>query len=356
MTEASQIEEMKRYLFGEMSGEESEIIEERIFDDTDFFDELTDLENDLVDRFVCKKLLGEDLARFELSLSKIPERREKIANARALQTIIAEEKSKSIAVVAVPSFWEKISSFFNLQIPTLKLAAGALAILLVCAAAFLLYRNWQARNEFADIERQKQQRIELEEKENRLKDDDEEIKRLELEEERLKNQENNNPTENSNIDSTENPIQPNQEKELRKQIEEKKNQREERRKQIEEDRKKLVVPPTQRKEVKPQNEVLAVSILSFRGDFNPTAKIDKINGEQKIILTVPVPLDKNYESIEVRSINGTDKKPIPEGAKFIVFYLPPNDTPIDVQVTERNSNGDSKSIGRFRLEVKKTKK
>ncbi|MCB1025586.1 MAG: hypothetical protein KDB79_14410, partial [Acidobacteria bacterium] len=82
--ESKQSEEMKRFVFHELSIEEREIFEERFFLDEDFFYDLLELENRLVDDFVRGKLKGSDLKRFEASLEKSEERRQKVANAIAL--------------------------------------------------------------------------------------------------------------------------------------------------------------------------------------------------------------------------------------------------------------------------------
>lgn len=345
MTESQQTEELKRYLFYEMSDEESESLEEKYYENAELFNELVGLETDLIDCYAIGKLNGTDLQRFEKSLEKSPERRKKIADARIFQKLIAEEKAKLNPIVIVaPTFWEKLSEYFKISTSGLKLAAGTLVILLICTAAFLLYQNWQKQNEYADIERQKRLQIELDEKENRQKDDLEELNRIEEENKNITN-------ENSSIDSTQNQRQQNRENELRKRIEE-------RNKEIEVDREKLRKPPIKQKEIKPRSEVLAVNVYSIiKGDtgkiFNPTAKVDKINGEKKIILSIPVPLDKDYSSIKVISRNKgnfiTYSEIIAKGAKTVVFYLPPIDSIIQIQGTKRNDVGDLESIEAFEL-------
>ena len=149
MTGTSQHEEMKRYLFQELSETEREALEGRFFEDNDYFYELMDLENNLIDRYVRSDLKGKELIGFERSLAKSPERREKIANARALERHIAEEKPVSIPV---PTFRERISSLFNFQVPAFQFAMAAMTILLMVSTGVLLYKNFETRQELARLQ------------------------------------------------------------------------------------------------------------------------------------------------------------------------------------------------------------
>ena len=148
LKETAQLEEMKRYLFGELSEKERETLEDHFFEDSNYFYELTDLENDLVDKYVQRKLTGAEFTRFEQSLAKSPERREKIANARAIQTLIGDEKP---APVPIPTLGERISNFFGFKISLFQLATASLAILLAISTGFLLYKNLQINNDLAKL-------------------------------------------------------------------------------------------------------------------------------------------------------------------------------------------------------------
>ena len=117
LNETVQLEEMKRYLFGELSEKEREKLEDRFFEDSDYFYELTELENELVDKYAQGKLKGSELTRFEQSLARSPDRREKIANARAIRTLIIDEKP---ALIPIATLGERISNFFGFKISKAK--------------------------------------------------------------------------------------------------------------------------------------------------------------------------------------------------------------------------------------------
>lgn len=155
-TDTNKTEEMKRYLFHESSAAERDTLEERFFEDDAFFYELVELENNLVDQYARGELASNDRARFEHSLPKSPERREKLANAAALQKFIVEEKQTVSAPVSIiaeekQTVWQGISNFFNFRMPVLQMATGAMMILLMFGAGFLLYERTKINRELADL-------------------------------------------------------------------------------------------------------------------------------------------------------------------------------------------------------------
>lgn len=346
MTNTSRIEEMKRYLFDEMTEEESDALEWRFFEDNEYFEDLLELENDLIDSYAVGNLQGKDLIRFETSLANSPERREKVAEARALQKIIEEENPlKEPIAAAVPTFGERIAAFFNIRASAMKIAVGALVVLLVCAAGILLYRDWQKREEFADDEKRRGQINELEEEKERLR-------RLEEQKNQTENQPNktnNNTLPNSNAENRE---------KLEKQIEDTK-------KKIEQKEKNIVVPSTPKNEaVSPKNVTIVTVLRIGRGGavyIEPTAKLKTVKNEQFIELTVPVNELQDYETIEVVETGKPNGRffapqPISQGVKAVIFKLPANVQNIDIRATPRTTRGGTESIGEFELAIPKNKK
>ncbi|HRH44279.1 MAG TPA: hypothetical protein PKY82_21780 [Pyrinomonadaceae bacterium] len=121
---------MKRYLYGEMSEDEVAKIENKIFLDDNYFYDIVNFENELIDLYVRKKLDPDELIRFEKSLKSSPERQTKVANAIALQTIIEEARPVENPIEAVkPNFWESIKKFFTLH--TLVASSAMTAFLLM---------------------------------------------------------------------------------------------------------------------------------------------------------------------------------------------------------------------------------
>ncbi len=158
-------EELKRYLFDELSQKEREALENRYFEDSDFFYDLVGLENDLVDSFVHGNLHNGELTRFENSLPVHPDRIEKIANARAIHSLVLIERP---AAAWAPTFAEKIALFFRSQMHGFQLATASLAILLAIGSGYLLYQNRQVNQEFAELK--KNQAGEIAERERLLQE------------------------------------------------------------------------------------------------------------------------------------------------------------------------------------------
>src|SRR5260370_24083516 len=75
---------MTRYLFGEVSEEERAEFEDKYLKNSDVFQELIGLENEIIDRYVLGELSQPDRERFERSFLTHPERRQTVEIARCL--------------------------------------------------------------------------------------------------------------------------------------------------------------------------------------------------------------------------------------------------------------------------------
>lgn len=151
--------QIKRYLYAEMSAEEKDKFEESFFLDDDLFFEVTDLENRLVDLYAVGKLSGDELNRFEKSLEKFPERKEKAANAKALQTHIKEERPPLPIQIIEPeaeTFWQKLAGFFTIQSPIFGSVMAGLLIVFGIAGILLFLDNRQKSEDIARLQNERQ--------------------------------------------------------------------------------------------------------------------------------------------------------------------------------------------------------
>jgi len=192
-------EEIKKYLFDELTDAEREEFEERLFGEDDYVYEVMELENELVDRYALGKLEGSELERFERSLKRSPSRRDKVSNGVALQRRISEERQTeaarmqpAVGAVARAPLWERIAKLFSFQTPSFQYAAAGLVILLGLGLAYLwadrlrLGRELARLREGASPEAQRRER-ELEERIEAALERESELKR-QLESERGKSQ------------------------------------------------------------------------------------------------------------------------------------------------------------------------
>ena len=134
MVEAAE-KEIERYLFNEMSETEREQFEDRFAVDDELFYEVASAENELVDRYVRGQLIGEEHDGFERSLEANPARRQKVANARVLVELIADERpeTKTITIAERSGFFGRLFS-----LPAFQFASVGLIAILALSTVFLL--------------------------------------------------------------------------------------------------------------------------------------------------------------------------------------------------------------------------
>lgn len=122
-----------RYLFGEGSEAEREILERRFFEDESIAEEVEILENELVDAYVAGRLQVGERGRFEKSYLSSPERAAKVHFAKALDRRLGATAAVGKRAPFVP--W---------------LLAAAAAFLAV-AGAYLAFQAADARSEVARL-------------------------------------------------------------------------------------------------------------------------------------------------------------------------------------------------------------
>jgi len=177
MTENTEVkidqEELKRYLYAELSKKKAESLENEFFQNDELFFEVVDLENELVEQYTRGKLEGAELSRFEKSLDKFPERQQKIANARALHTYIEEERPPRVVAETQTqslSFWQKLAGYFTIQSPLLGSAMAGLLVIFMVGAMLLFLDGRQKREELARLQNEKGNIEVWQKRENELKE------------------------------------------------------------------------------------------------------------------------------------------------------------------------------------------
>ena len=288
-TDTNNTEEMKRYLFHELSETERDALEERFFEDDTLFYELVELENNLVDQYARGELASNDRTRFERSLPKSPERREKVANAAALQKFIAEEKQTVAAPVAIvseekQSIWQSISNFFSFRMPVLQMATTAMTLLLMVGVGFLLYERTRIGQELARARNEQNERFTtFRQQETSLQ---EQIIQARQREQDLQNQIN---TERGQSDILDSQLEREQSEKLRLERELERLRRE-----------KGNLPPVQPKSNQPFSPTIATIFLapSGKGGGIKTVKVNK--NTSKISITLQIPKESQAETYSVK--------------------------------------------------------
>jgi hypothetical protein len=322
-TETKNTDEMKRYLFHEASADERQRLEERFFADDDLFFELVGLENDLVDRYVRNEMKASERARFENNLAALPERREKLANAAALQKFIAEEKPSPVRTINVIEENQVARhsgfNFFGFRMPALQLASAAMLILLTVGVGYLLYERARVNEELTRLRgtEQTERLLELEGRENALK---EQIKQSNEREENLQNQINDERGQSDILD-TELERERGEKLRLEREIEILRKQ-------------KANLPPVEpkEKEIVPPAPLIASIILSpvssGKGVSSGVKTIKVSNDTTKISATLQIPKEATAETFSVKLegaplAENLKAQKTKQGTKFISVALPP---------------------------------
>lgn len=143
---AFQDEKIRRYLMDELSEQEREEFEQRLFADDELFREVQTAEMALIDRFVRSAMSPAEQRLMEREFLVTPERRARVAEARIFHQELEELRQPAVLKVKV-SWWTKLFSGWNVSLPQIQYAAAALVIVLTAAVAWLVYDRNQTQRE-----------------------------------------------------------------------------------------------------------------------------------------------------------------------------------------------------------------
>ena len=152
---------MTRYLLGELSEKEQAAFEERYFRDPQVFNQVLQVESELVDAYARGRLATEMRERFENSYLKHPARRQRVEFAKALTARIDEQEDSKNRVAQTArstsrvSWWQSLLAIFGGERPKLRFAL-ALATLLIMLAGVWIVANNLRRQQGAQIQAQRE--------------------------------------------------------------------------------------------------------------------------------------------------------------------------------------------------------
>jgi hypothetical protein len=143
MNESNQF--MKRYLLGELSEAEQAALEERYFTDPQVFDEMTEVESDLIDEYVRGRLPARARERFEQFYMAHAKRRERVKFTQALATSIDRVETKAPAPQPVETVSERrglLESLHRMMMaPVFSLAIVSLLVVAIGGWFFIEARR-----------------------------------------------------------------------------------------------------------------------------------------------------------------------------------------------------------------------
>src|SRR5258708_7314132 len=141
-----------RYLLGKMSDQELAEFESQCFADNEIFEEMSGLENDLIDSYVRDELSAGERQEFEKGYLTSPARRANVQFARALAGHLSDAAgSAATQPQPFPDTKSAASSFFS-QTPIVRIAMGALTVALLAATTGLMVANRQLHREIDSLQ------------------------------------------------------------------------------------------------------------------------------------------------------------------------------------------------------------
>lgn len=132
-------QQIREYLLGRSSSEDSALVEEQLLADEEFYQQLLIVEDELVDQYLAGSLPDPEREPFENYFLVAPERREKLRFTRNLKKYVSRAEANRAPVVSPASPSPKRLSFWSNPILSYSLAAAALV--LVALAGIMIFRN-----------------------------------------------------------------------------------------------------------------------------------------------------------------------------------------------------------------------
>jgi hypothetical protein len=155
---AFQEEKIRQYLMDELSEQEREEFEERLFVDDELVGEVQSAEMALIDRFVRNGMSRAERRGMEHNFLVTAERKAKAAEARMFHQELESLREPVIAEERV-SWWSKLFSGWNLSLPQMQYATAGLVLVLTATIAWLAYDRGQTQNKLETAQAQTEIKI-----------------------------------------------------------------------------------------------------------------------------------------------------------------------------------------------------
>ena len=146
MSEAQQRAVLRKYLLGELPESERSRLADRYFVDEELFDELLNVEGELLDQYARGRLAPEETKNFRKYLASLPDGSSKLATAYALKEVRNETISAPVSQPSPSRSRIFLPGFFN-RTPLIQYASVAIVIGLLCGLVYLLIAQLTLRRE-----------------------------------------------------------------------------------------------------------------------------------------------------------------------------------------------------------------
>jgi hypothetical protein len=165
------------FLLGELLENKQVGIEERMFKDDGFYEQVLAIQEELADDYVQNKLSANQRLQFEKHFLQSPRRRERVQFARALSRALAGQTTLAPAPASRSSWWESVFAFARPLSARATLAALTAAAVLIVAGSWLYIENRELANRMKQARQEREALMD----QARVHDKDTEQKRQALE-------------------------------------------------------------------------------------------------------------------------------------------------------------------------------
>ncbi len=153
-------EMIKGYLLGQIPKEDESQVEARLLTDREFYEELSIVENEVIDQYLTGGLSTSDRQSFESHFISSSERQQKVRFARALrkcvsvagnqdkENLVAHETALDLSDIARldSSTQSSLISVFSFKKPLISYAVAAAIFIVVGGGSWLLLKYWRAES------------------------------------------------------------------------------------------------------------------------------------------------------------------------------------------------------------------
>ena len=149
-----------RYLLGELPEEQQIEIEDRAFRDKEYLATITAVENDLIDEYARQELSETERRKFEARFLVSAERRNRVAFAKALAKVAAEEtvpQTREVKSTTV-SWRDTFEAFIRGLNPVARVAFAAVVLLVALGGAWLITETLRLRSQVTRLQAENQSR------------------------------------------------------------------------------------------------------------------------------------------------------------------------------------------------------
>jgi hypothetical protein len=147
---------LRRYLLADLDEAERERIEERLFSDERFVEEMARAEASLIDDYALKVLSRHDCDLFEQNFILTDERRKNLLFAQAVDAFLEQEISRP-AEPQLRRWWKRLLPSLTSPKSWATLAAGAAAVVLIVFLASALIKWVRVSDQLASLQAQREE-------------------------------------------------------------------------------------------------------------------------------------------------------------------------------------------------------